>query len=130
MGDAVSEKFFTVSVSEVVRVNAPLVPVTVMVYVPPATVTGVTNVKVVLPDPVTVVGLKLAVAFVGRPDTAKLVAVLRPGLAACVIVAVPLAPAAVAVTLPELLRANPLETTRVIGIDCTRLPFVPVTLKL
>lgn len=45
-------------------------------------------------------GLKLAVAFVGRPDTANLLAVLRSGLTACVTVAVPLAPAAVAVTLP------------------------------
>jgi hypothetical protein len=112
VGEIDNEKFFTVNVRVVVRVSVPLVPVTVMVYVPPATVAGVTNVKVLVPEPVIEAGLKLAVAFVGKPLADSVVAPVRPEVAAKVMVAVPFAPAAVTVTLPGLDSVNPGVTVR------------------
>lgn len=124
-----SEKFLTVRVNVVVLVKAPLVPVTVMFEVPPATVAGTTNVKVLAPDPVTDAGLKLAVAFAGNPLTASAVAPVRPGLAVTVMVAVPFVPPAVTVAFPEFDSAKPFATVSVAGMDCTSVPLVPVMLN-
>ncbi|HEX5227452.1 MAG TPA: hypothetical protein VFW44_07060 [Bryobacteraceae bacterium] len=116
-------------VNVVVLVNEPFVPVTVIVYVPPATVAGVTNVSVLVPEPVIEVGLKLAVALVGRPLAVRLVEPVNPALAVSVIVDVPLAPPAVTVTLPEFDSENPFDTVSVAGMLWTRLPLVPVMLN-
>src|SRR5579864_2159935 len=129
-GAAESVKFLTVKLNVVVRVKLPFVPVTVMGYVPPAVVAGTTNVNVLVPEPVIEVGLKLAVAFVGRPPMVRAVAPVRPAVAVNVMVPVAFVPAAVAVTVPELDSENPSETTRVIGADCVRLDLFPVALKL
>ena len=119
----------TVRVKVVVLVNEPFVPVTVMVYVPPATVAGATNVSVLVPEPVIDVGLKVAVALVGRPLAERLVAPVNPELAVRVMVDVPFDPAGVTVTLPELDKENPAVTVSVAGMLWTRLPLVPVMLN-
>ncbi len=58
--------------------NEPLVAVMVTGYVPVGVLEVEVTVTVVLPEPVTEVGLKLAVAPVGRPVAAKLTAPLKP----------------------------------------------------
>jgi hypothetical protein len=62
---------------------------------------------VLVPEPVSDVGLKLAVAFVGNPLALSEVAPLNPDVAVSVMVAVPFVPPAVTVTLPELETVKP-----------------------
>jgi hypothetical protein len=61
---------------------------------------------VLVPEPVSDVGLKLAVAFVGNPLALSEVAPLNPDVAVSVM-AVPFVPPAVTVTLPELETVKP-----------------------
>ena len=58
---------FTTSPTVAVRVSTPLVPVIVSVGLPAGVFAAVLTVSVELPAPVTVAGLKEAVAFAGRP---------------------------------------------------------------
>jgi hypothetical protein len=58
--------------------SAPLVPVTPMVNDPVPPLDDVFTVSVVDPEPVTVVGLKLAVAPDGSPEAPKLTTPLNP----------------------------------------------------
>jgi hypothetical protein len=99
VGEAESVKLCTVSATVAVCVRVPLVPVMINVELPPATVAGMFTVKVEVPDPVTEVGLKPAVAFAGNPVTERLVGPVRPGVAATVIVKVPAAPPATTVAV-------------------------------
>ena len=62
---------FTTSDTLVVRVTLPAVPLTVKVYVPLGVVEFVLTVIVEEPEPVSDVGLKLAVAPLGKPFTLK-----------------------------------------------------------
>jgi hypothetical protein len=118
VGEANSVKFCTVSAIVAVCVSVPLVPVMVSVDVPPATVEGTVTVRVEVPDPVTAVGLKLAVAFAGRPLTESPVVPVRPGVAATVIVNVPAAPPATTVlVVGEDDSAKSGETVRVAAAD-------------
>ena len=61
----------TINVAVVECDRVPLVPVIVRAYVPAAIVDAVRTVSVELPEPVTDVGLKLAVAPAGKPLTLK-----------------------------------------------------------
>jgi hypothetical protein len=90
----------------------------VIVELPPATVEGTVTVKVDVPDPVTEVGLKLAVAFDGNPVTERLVAPVRPGVAATVIVKVPpVLPATTVFVVGEDDSAKSGTTVRVAATD-------------
>lgn len=68
----------TVRVTLAVSIVEPLVPVTVMVTAPTLAVLVAVNVSVLPPDPVTEVGLKLAVTPAGRPLTVNATALLKP----------------------------------------------------
>jgi hypothetical protein len=114
-GEAERVKFCTVKVNVVVRMSDPFVPVIVKVDVPPATVAGTVIVIVLVPDPVREVGLKPAVALVGRPLTVRLVAPVRSDVAVYVTVTVPLE-AATIVLLPELVRLKPAVTASVADV--------------
>ena len=89
LGAAVSEKSaaaVTASVTVVVWTRAPLVPVMVSVELPTGVFALVVTVMVDDPVPVTVVGLKLAVAPVGSPLTPKPVLPANPFCAVTVAV--------------------------------------------
>ena len=66
--------------------NVPLVPVMVSTLVPTPVLLRVETVKVDVPEPVTEVGLKVAVVRDGNPETLRLVAPLKPLTAAIVTV--------------------------------------------
>ena len=70
----------------------PLVPVTVIVYVPVAVDEPTFRVRVELPAPVMDEGLKLAVTPLGIPAAAKLIAESKPPVTVDEIVDVPLLP--------------------------------------
>src|SRR5208337_3520707 len=72
----------------------PPVPVTVIVYVPVAVVEETTRFKTDVPEPVTDVGLKLAVTPVGWPLAERVTAESKPSTAVTAIVEVPLLPCA------------------------------------
>ena len=63
---------FTTSVTDVMRVSAPLVPVIVMVELPTGVLAAVVMVRVELPAPVNEAGLKEAVALAGKPLAERL----------------------------------------------------------
>jgi hypothetical protein len=69
-----------------VWLNAPLLAVTVSDEVPAGVLLPVSTVMVVDPLPVTVVGLKLAVAPAGRPEALKLTVPVKPFTAVVVMV--------------------------------------------
>jgi hypothetical protein len=80
-GVAVSEKLaaaVTVNVTVVVWTKVPLVPVMVRVELPTGVLALVVTVIVDDPVPVTVVGLKVAVAPVGSPLALKVTIPLKP----------------------------------------------------
>ena len=117
-GEAESVKFCTVRVTVVVCVSVPLVPVMVSVEAPPATVAGTFTVMVEVPDPVTDAGLKLAVALAGSPLTDRLVAPVRPGVAATEMVKVPpLPPATTVFVVGEGVSEKSATTARVAATD-------------
>ena len=66
------------SVTAVLFIIVPLVPVTVTMNDPVGVVLRVVTVIVVEPEPVTEVGLKVAVAPVGNPLAPKVTAPLKP----------------------------------------------------
>jgi hypothetical protein len=95
LGDAETEKLgtgagLTVRENAVVLVKLPEVPVTVTVTVPVVAVLLAVNVKVL--EVVVLVGLKLDVTPLGRPEADKLTLPLKPFCALTVMVLVPLAP--------------------------------------
>ena len=71
-------KLCTASVTVAVFALAPLVPVTVRVEFPPGVAEVVVTVKVEVPAPVIVAGLKLAVAPTGNPVTVGVTVPLNP----------------------------------------------------
>jgi hypothetical protein len=84
---------------------------------------------VVVPEALSVAGVKLAETPVGRPETENVTVSENPALSVSVIVFVPLLPA-VTVVVPEFVSANPAPTVTVTGTLCTKLPLVPVTVTL
>ena len=92
-GDAESVKFgaaFTVSVTVVVWLRLPEVPVIVTVAVPVVAVALAVSVKLLVP--VVLAGLKLAVTPAGRPDAERLTVPVNPLTGFTVIVLDPLLP--------------------------------------
>jgi hypothetical protein len=87
----------TVSVAAALCASAPLVPVTAGENVPVPPPLAVVTVIVLVPDPVTVAGLKLAVAPEGSPDACKLTTPPNPFTGVTVTVYVALPPAVIAV---------------------------------
>ena len=80
-----------------------------------------------VPDPVTAVGLKEAVALVGRPLTVRLVAPPRPEDAVTVVVYVVAVPPATTVrVVGEDDSEKSGATVSVAAADCTSDPLVPV----
>ncbi len=93
-GEAETLKFgwdvaFTVSVTAVVLVVLPEVPLTVMLYVPAATDAATVNVIVEVPAPVIEVGLKPTITPVGCPVALKEMPELNPPMTELVMVDVP-----------------------------------------
>jgi hypothetical protein len=68
----------TTNVTVAVCDRVPLVPVIVRVYVPAGVVVAVETVSVELPELLTDIGLKLAVAPVGNPLTLKVAVPVKP----------------------------------------------------
>jgi len=68
----------TTSVTVVEWTNEPLVPVIVSVYVPTGVEAAVVTFMVLLPEPMTEVGLNEALAPVGRPLALKVTVPLKP----------------------------------------------------
>lgn len=98
-GEALTEKpavtaEVTVSETVVVSVIDPLVPVTVIEYVPAAAVEPTVKVSVELPDPVIEAGLNAAVTPVGNPLAVSVTAESKPPETVLVIVELPVLPAA------------------------------------
>jgi hypothetical protein len=103
------------------------VPVTVTLEVPEGVVDEVVIVIVVVPEPVTVVGLKEAEAPDGNPVAVKLTVWLKPLRGLIVIVLVVLPPAAVEplVGLAAIVKSG--ETTfSVTDVVFVVLPFTPL----
>ncbi len=97
VGEALSLKVspagkVTVRETVVVCTRLPLVPVTVIAYVPVAMVEGTVKVRIELPAPVMGLTLKAAVTPVGMPDAVKVIAESKLFTTALVIVDVPLLP--------------------------------------
>ena len=76
----------TTSVTFVLLVSEPLVPLTVTVYVPVGVEVVVATASVDDPEPVTDVGVNDAVAPVGKPMTPSVTAPLKPLIAETVVV--------------------------------------------
>jgi hypothetical protein len=76
----------TLSEALVLWISVWSVPATVTVLFPLAAPEPAVTVKVLEPEPVTVLGLKLPVTPAGSPDTAKLTVPLNPLLPVCVTV--------------------------------------------
>jgi hypothetical protein len=119
-----------VSVTVLLWLRAPLVPVIVSVKVPVAALSPV-RVRVVLPDPATVDGLKLAVMPGGTPLAVKLTLPVKPPVG--VIVTMKLAELPCEMVCDEgnaeIEKSPPPPTgftTSVPVAECTRLPLVPV----
>jgi len=98
----------TVSDTFVVCVTPPPVPVTVMLYVPAATVDATVNVAVDVPDPGVAIddGLKLTVTPLGMPEAVSATAESKPPETVEVIVDFPLLPAATEIAEGEADKAN------------------------
>src|SRR5579863_4425117 len=122
---------FTVKLTVVEWLNAPLVPVIVSVLVPVGVFLAVDTVIVDVPEPVTELGLKLAFEREGSPLTLRLTTPLNPPETATVTVVLVLDPR---LTLRELGEAEieklALETTRVTVVECINVPLVPVTVTV
>lgn len=112
VGDALIVKLapaceVTVSVTVVVSVVLPEVPVTVMGYVPVAAVAATLIVMVEVPVPVIEPGLKPTVTPVGWPLADKVTAESNPPVTVLVMVEVPEAPCTIETELGEAERLNP-----------------------
>ena len=85
----------------------------------------VVNVNVEEPEPVTVVGLKLAVTPVGRPETLKPTAPVKPFSAPTVTLEVGLLPGSPETVVGEA-ETEKSEMPKVTGVVWVRLPLVAV----
>ena len=117
-----------VTVSDVFALcdNAPAEPVNVNGYVPIGVVAEVATVIVVLPEPETEVGLKLADAPVGRPLTLKPTLELKPPSAPTLTVYGVLPPC-IADPEPGLTEIVKSVTLSVTDVVCVKPPLVPCT---
>jgi hypothetical protein len=129
-----------VTVRETVVVSAvlPEVPITVMLYVPVTVDEPTVIVMVEVPAPVIEVGLKLTVTPVGWPVADKVMAELKPPVAALLIVEPPELPcateteagAALMVKLgvvPVTVRETVVVSVVLPEVPVTEMPYVPVT---
>ena len=109
--------------------SGPLVPVIFREKVPTGVFFMVDTVTVELPDPVTEVGLKVAVASAGKPLTLNATTPLNPFTAVIFAVYVVLAPF-FTVCEPGVAEIVKLDTTSVTVVLWVRLPLVPVMVKV
>ena len=129
-GFPVSVKFLTASVTVVLFVADPLVPVTVNVAFPPGVAEVVVTVMVVVPaPPVIVAGLNDAVAPAGKPLAEGVTVPVNPFTAATVTVYVVLPPA-VTVWLDGLAVIVKFRTPNVAVAVFALAPLVPVTVSV
>ena len=131
LGDAESVKLgavVTVSVTEVVAVRLPDVPVTVIVVVPG--VAALLAVSVKLLDVLALVGLKEAVTPLGKPDAVQLTLPLKPFWGVMLIVLAPEAPCTIVRLLGELDKVKlgaagaPIETLSKVAV--AKFPVFPL----
>lgn len=107
------------------------VPVMVSVLVPVVVLRVVTICNWLVPEPVTVAGLNVAVAFNGTPDTERLTAPEKPPDAVTVTVKVAVPPRFTTTAEGEALRLKDgvagAEMVSMIVVVAVRLPEAPVT---
>jgi hypothetical protein len=123
--------FVTVSVTLVVWVRVPLVPVMVSAYVPTGVVELVVTVRVELPVPVTVAGEKLAVAPAGNPLALSVTTPVNPFTAPTLAVYVAVFPSTTVSVLGVAISVKfggggVASTASVTLVVWVRLPLVPV----
>ena len=110
-------------------ITAPLVPLIVKVKVPIVDFFVVETVRVEFPEPVTVVGLNVAVVFAGKPLTLKVMTPLNPFTAVTFAVYVVLPPF-LTVCEAGVAERLKLDTTTVTDVECVRVPSDPVTVTV
>jgi len=110
-------------------VKAPLVPLTVNVYVPTGVFFDVETVIVEDPEPITVLGLNVAVAFAGNPLALNVTVPLKPFTGATFAVYVVPAPFLTVCDAGVAVRVK-LDTTSVTVVLCVILPLVPVMVSV
>ena len=110
----------------------PLVPVMVRVEVPFCELFAETTRRVDVPDPVTVVGVKLVVVRAGAPATVKFTVPAKPfcGAMVTVYVAVPPREMVTLAGVAEMVKLAGAVTTSVTVVECTRPASVPVTVMV
>lgn len=131
VGEAEIEKPLTTRLTVAVRTREPLVPVTVIGYVPPTVVASALKAKVDVPAPVTDAGVNTAEAPAGSPVVVRATAPVKPPRAP--IVTVEFTAAAPGVTVTEVGEAAMVKsalTTNVAGMFCTKEPLVARMVKL
>ena len=110
-------------------VKVPLAPLTLNVYVPTGVFFAVETVIVEDPEPLTELGLNVAVAFAGNPLTLNITVPLKPFTAVTFAVYVVLAPFLTVCDAGVAVRVK-LDTTSVTVVLCVILPLVPVMVKV
>jgi hypothetical protein len=122
----------TTSVTVVLCVRVPLVPVSVKVELPAGVLPVVVIVSVDVPDVVTEVGLNDAVAPVGSPLALRFTVPVNPFNAPIVAVYVVDPPAVTVCELgdAEIVKSGAALTTSVTVVLCVRVPLVPVTVNV
>ena len=106
----------------------PLVPVMVIVDVPRCELFADTTRNVVVPEPVTVVGVKLVVVRLGAPLAVKLTVPVKPfcGAMVTVYVAVPPREMVALAGVAEMVKLAGAVTTSVTVVECVSVEPVPV----
>ena len=106
----------------------PLVPVMVMVEVPRCELFAETTRKVVVPEPVTVVGVKLVVVRLGAPLAEKLTVPAKPFCAPTVTVYVAVPPREMVILAGDAVSVKlaGAVTTSVTVVECVMVEPVPV----
>lgn len=117
--------FLTVRVTLVDSESTLLVPIMVKVNVPAGVFLVVETVKTEFPPPVIEVGLKIPVAFAGKPLTLKVTTPLNPFCGLTVAVYVVLAPLLMFCAAGDGTTVK-LDTDSVTAVLCVMLPLVPV----
>lgn len=127
VGLAVSVKSCTLTVTIVVCDSDPLVPVTVTVYVPPIPL----HCSRLVPDPVTLVGLRVHVSpLLGEIDVARVTVPVNPLTAVIVIVELAFTPGVVLTVVGLANIWKSVTWTNIILVAWDSEPLVPVTVTV
>ena len=120
---------WTVTVTVVLWVIVPLVPVTVTRYAPAVLLV---TLRLLVPDIVTLVGLRVAVRSVELTVATRLTTPLNPPSGAMVIVELPVPPMDMVrdVGLAVIVKSGVVTTSVIIAVVCDSVPLMPVTVTV